>query len=183
VQCTVCSVQCTVYSVQCTVYSVQCTVCSVQCAVYSVQCTVCSVQCAVSRVRCCSAISNVVMHPQIYRCFSFLIRIIFANSEALFVERERERERERVGKLETCTLFTAVQCQTGVYTCKLLYIADSLLEFEFTPWNCFLVRLSNSALYELLWSLIIWIYPTLELKICLHNMNYKSCTWLFLLAF
>ena len=97
--------------------------------------------------------------------FPVLIRIISDIAEAFCAGRGRERETERVVKLETWTLFTAVHCQTCIYTYKLLYTTGSLLEFEFTLWNWF----SN---------LLIFIHPTLEFKTFLHIITYKSCTWL-----
>ena len=115
--------------------------------------------------------------------FPVLIRIISAIAEALCADREKERERERAVELETWTLFTAVHCQICIYTYKLLYTTGSLLEFEFTLWNCFHVKLSNSTLYELPYNLLICIHPTLELKIFLHNITYKSCTGIFLEMF
>ena len=115
--------------------------------------------------------------------FPVLIRIISDIAEAFCAGRGRERETERVVKLETWTLFTAVHCQTCIYTYKLLYTTGSLLEFEFTLWNCFHARLFNSTLYKLLWNLLICVHPTSELKIFLHNLTYKSSTGIFLSMF
>jgi len=52
-------------------------------------------------------------------------------------------------KIETLTLYIAVQGQTCIYTYELFLTLCSLIELEFTLWKCFHNRISNSTLYEL----------------------------------
>ena len=59
------------------------------------------------------------------------------------------------------------------------YWQQSLIECEFKLWKCFHVRLSNTILYDLPWSLSICVHLTIELNICLHVINYNSWNGIF----